>query len=215
METFVDRLKTELTKPLPGVSVQYEMAPAGRDVHLPEIPVEPVKESAVVALLFPKQGKLNLLLMKRVADDSVHSGQLSFPGGRKELSDENLKATALRELYEEVGIEEDRIAVLGALTPLYISVSSFQVFPFLAYADALPPLKINSTEVEKVFYVDIDRLLDENAKTKRCVTTRYLQNYEVPCFLVEGEILWGATAMITNEILALIKKVRESSADFS
>ncbi len=206
-EIFISRLKTVLLTALPGVSAHYMMAPPYRDLKIPDGDKN-IKESAVIALLFPENGKIKILMMKRVQDFSVHSGQISFPGGKKELQDANLKETALRELHEEVGIQPSQIEILGGLTPLYISVSGYKVFPFLAFSKRLPPLMPNNAEVEKIIKTDIEKLTARGAKTKQHVTTKYIQNFEVPCFIVENEILWGATAMITNEIIELLKRIK-------
>jgi 8-oxo-dGTP pyrophosphatase MutT (NUDIX family) len=203
---FVKELQMALKEPLPGVEVQYEMAPVGRDVD-PGPGMPRPKESAVTALLFPEDDGVKLLLMKRVEDDTIHSAQLSFPGGQKEKNDKDLLDTALREMKEEVGISREDVEVIGRLTPLYISVSNFMVFPFVAYCDHTPDFHLNRAEVEKVIKADISRLLMPGSKTYRSVTTKYLHNFEVPCFSVDGEVLWGATAMMTHELLEVMKKV--------
>lgn len=206
-EVFIDRLSEALKKPLPGAEVQYQMAPVGRDREVPEGSSVP-RKSAVTVLLFPEKGKIKLLLIKRVKDDTVHSGQLAFPGGSEERDDQDLVMTAFREMYEEVGIQSNAVSLIGKLTPLYISVSNYMVLPVVAYCNSLPELKINHDEVEEIFKVDLDFLLHPRSRTTRKVTTKYLTDFEVPCFLIGKEVLWGATAMITQELLTIVQTIK-------
>ena len=197
---FIKELEKELGKPLPGKSAQYKMAPPGRDL---EAAGKEPKKSAVIVLLYEQNGKVKVLFMKRAVNNSIHSGQLSFPGGQKDNKDKTLQETALRELYEEVGIDD--VKIIGELTPLYISVSNFSVYPFVGYLNKEPVFKINSDEVEKIVTVDLETLKDEKNRTFTKVNTKYAKNYKVPCFKLDDEILWGATAMITNELLEILK----------
>ena len=203
--TFIQKLEQALKKPLPGRVVQYAMAPGGRDLEDSKRDENELKESAVTALLFPEKGKIKLLIMKRVTDNTVHSGQLSFPGGSREPEDKTLKETALREMREEMGIPFDKVNIIGRLTPVIINASGFKVNPFVAYCAKSPDLKPNE-EVEKVIKADIGYLLNPNSKTVKIVKARG-RNIEAPCFVLENEILWGATAMMTNELLEIIKTI--------
>ncbi len=203
---FIKRLAENLRNPLPGFDVQYQMAPVTRVEQLVYNNNDiPPKNSAVLALLYPEKDETVLVLMKRATDHSVHSGQISFPGGQAEPYDKSDEATALRETEEELGIDSSRVHVLGKLTPVYISPSNFNVIPFVGYVDEKPAFKPNE-EVKKVITVALWELMKPNAKQIRKVTTKYVTALEVPCFIVDGEILWGATAMMINELLELAKK---------
>src|ERR1043165_9931303 len=103
--------------------------------------------------------------MKRMADRTAHSGQVSFPGGRYEPADVKMLGTALRETQEEVGIDPDAIDVLGALTSLYIPVSNYNVFPFVGYTSVRPEYKLNDKEVSYIIETPLSYLLDDNNKT--------------------------------------------------
>ncbi len=203
---FIKRLTENLRKPLPGFDIQYQMAPVTRVEQLVYNNNDiPPKNSAVLALLYPEKGETMLVLMKRATDQSVHSGQISFPGGQAEPNDKNDAATALRETREELGINSSRVHILGKLTPVYISPSNFNVIPFVGYVDEKPAFKPNE-EVEKIITVALWELMKPDTKKIRKVTTKYVTALEVPCFIVDGEILWGATAMMINELLELAKK---------
>jgi 8-oxo-dGTP pyrophosphatase MutT (NUDIX family) len=206
-DIFVKALKDNIHNSLPGVEVQYRMAPLGR-IKKPEIngKGKQPKRSAVIALLFNENEDLKLLLMKRAKDNTIHSSQISFPGGQEEPYDKNLVETALREVNEEFGIDRKKINIIGQLTPVYISVSNFYVYPFVAILKEKTKIKPNE-EVQKVIVANINNLLKDDAKTVRNIKTPYADKLEAPCFIVEGEIVWGATAMMINELLELIKSV--------
>jgi len=164
---------------------------------------ENARPSAVLCLLFPVNGELNVLLMKRREDKTAHSGQVSFPGGSYEQSDADLKATALREAQEEVGIVSSEVDILGALTPLYIPVSNFNVYPYVGYALQRPVYNLSHNEVSYTIEVPLDLLLHADRKTVTDVISpavpdviRQVRAYK----LEDGTIIWGATAMIISEL---------------
>lgn len=155
--------------------------------------------------------------MQRTPDKGAHSSQISFPGGKWERTDRDLKATALRETKEEIGIDANRIEILGALSPLYIPVSNFHLFPFLGFMNALPDYFICEAEVQCVIEAPLTFLMNENNRIKTDVTSparpglvQRVNAWRLP----QGEILWGATAMVTAELIMLLEESRfiESAA---
>ncbi len=201
----INKLRINLGKPLPGLEVQYQMAPVSKMEQLVyNFNDTPPRESAVLALLYPDGDEAVLVVMKRATDDSVHSGQLSFPGGQAEPFDTDTYATALRETHEELGIEPGLVHVLGTLTPVYISPSNFNVVPVVGYMDKKPDFRPNE-EVERVLTVAVSELMNPDAEQVRQVTTRYVTALDVPCYIVGGEILWGATAMMIRELMEVLK----------
>jgi 8-oxo-dGTP pyrophosphatase MutT (NUDIX family) len=175
----------------------------GRVLPMPATVPDNARLSAVLGLLFPVDDELHILLIRRTEDGHAHSGQISFPGGRKDEEDESLLHTALREAEEEVGIDANEIQVLGALSPIYIPVSNFHVFPFLAFAKEKPTTTPNSLEVAYTIEVPLNDFLKEDFKTKATVTSpadksfvREVNAYRLP----DGGIIWGATAMILSEL---------------
>lgn len=190
---------------MPGVAAQNKMASRVRALPL-QIP-EDARQSAVMALLYPVQHELNLLLIKRVEDGKPHSGQISFPGGRRDPEDESLQITALRETYEEVGIRADKIEIIGSLSSLYIPVSNSNVFPFVGFADNKPELNICADEVQYTMEVPIKKLFDPGIKTVRHITPSAFPEItiEAPSYLWdEDHIIWGATAMMIAELEELM-----------
>ena len=128
MKDFIDIIKTEILNGLPGTEVQWQMSSSDRMLKdFPRIPGKDVRVAAVLILLYPHNGSIYTLLMQRPHYDGVHSGQISFPGGKKEPSDGNILQTALRETNEETGVDSENISVINTLTPLFIPVSNIIV----------------------------------------------------------------------------------------
>lgn len=181
----------------------------GRVVGLPrEVPAN-ARPSAVLCLLYPVDGELTLLLMKRRADRGAHSAQVSFPGGRYEEQDGNLEKTALREANEEVGVEAAALEVLGALTPLYIPVSNFNVSPFVAFALARPEYRLNDAEVDYIIEAPLGHLLHSERKITTNVSSPAMPGLirNVKAYRLEDDtIIWGATAMIISELEVLLEE---------
>lgn len=167
-----------------------------------EVPQD-ARPSAVLALFFHHDEELHLLFMHRTEDGRAHGGQISFPGGRQEPFDADLKATALREANEEVGVMSGDVDILGALTPLYIPVSNFQVYPFVGYAAQRPRYNLSRAEVQQVLELRVQDVFDPGRKVVTTVRPSSVPNLvmQVPAYQpAEGTIIWGATAMMLSEL---------------
>jgi len=200
---FVNALSGSL-KNLPGFEAQLKMAPITRINDLKNYPVgKSPRKSAVLILIYPDKGNIKTVLMERASDNTVHSGQISFPGGKFENSDKSLEQTALREANEEIGIDTETITILGPLTKLYIPPSNFDVFPFVGYTYQKPVFKINA-EVKSILEVDIQTLINPATLINKTIEHRTGKIVDVPCFFVGGHIIWGATSMIISELLEVI-----------
>ncbi|WKD86455.1 putative Nudix hydrolase NudL [Polaribacter huanghezhanensis] len=189
-----------------GLESQFRLAPKMRlNYNAEKIAASNPKRAAVLALFYPnKNGETCFLLTERASYKGTHSAQISFPGGKIEKSDKNLKETALRETFEEVGVLKERITVLREITDVYIPPSNFLATPFIAYTEEKPVFNTNH-EVEQTFDVLLKDLLDDANITSINITTSYAKNIDVPCFKLNNYIVWGATAMILNEIKELLK----------
>jgi len=205
-EKLISKLEERLQLPLPGLDAQLRLAPITRLNDLKEMKIPgDARQSAVLALFYPQNGDIGLLLIKRAVDDTVHSGQISFPGGKKEKSDMNLRETALRETHEEVGIAPEHISIIGTLSKMYIPPSNFEVQPFVGYMKNDPLLTTNY-EVESVLKVPVSELIKTDSIQYKTIKARDGKFYEVPCYFVQNEIIWGATAMMLSELTAIISK---------
>lgn len=195
---------------LPGEEAHYKLAPFLRLQELENLNIEEKnpKHAGVMAVFYPdQQEKVRFVLILRKTYQGVHSNQVGFPGGRVEKSDFNLMQTALRETEEEVGIPQQEITVLKELTQIYIPPSNFYVFPFLGIMDKTPVLIPQEKEVESVLEIDLDDFLSDSCLIKKTLSTSYAKNIEVPAFLLNEQVVWGATAMILSEMKDVLKQV--------
>lgn len=212
-DRFLSGLRTRLSDPLPGRDAQLEMAPLSRREHNEATRRNtPCREAAVLALVFPTEPgetptrhPASLLLTIRPEGMTQHAGQVAFPGGRRE-QDEAIEHTALRETEEEVAIPRDDVQILGALTPIYVIPSNYFVYPFVGAIQKAPDLSVTSKEVAFIFGVEIDHLIDPAVRrsARRTIGER---TRDVPYFALNGQFVWGATAMMLSEFAAVLRSV--------
>ncbi|WP_445384654.1 NUDIX hydrolase [Robiginitalea sp. IMCC44478] len=196
--------------PLPGQQAHFQMAPEMRVrelEHLRNIP-ENAKEAGVMALFYPGADHLtHLLFILRRSYPGVHSDQIGFPGGRLEASDRDLLHTALRETEEEVGVPSAMVETIRSLSPLYIPPSNFAVSPFMGISRETPSFIPQESEVAALIEIPLEAILDSRNLTTESLNTSYAKNIEVPAFLFREHLVWGATAMMLNEIRTLLKEI--------
>lgn len=206
-------MRAGLAGPLPGREAQYRMAHLSRPVH--QVVPESAKVACVLALFYPHQSDWNLVLIERVSrhPQDRHAGQVSFPGGRLEPGDASLTMAALRETEEEIGVNARHVEVLGRLTELYIPVSNFLVHPFVGWIDYRPEFFPQETEVAAVLEAPFSHLSDPRSIGRRDIrVAESVTLREVPVFEVEGRAIWGATAMMISELLAVVGSVQDFGA---
>jgi 8-oxo-dGTP pyrophosphatase MutT (NUDIX family) len=200
-DDFVRRLTRRLAAPLPGVDAQLRLSPEPRYGWVPGHIPATARPGAGLVLLYPKAGALHTVLTLRNAE-LRHGGQLSLPGGAAE-SGESLAQTALREANEEIGLDTAGVEVLGTLSPLYIPASGFALHPVLACCSSTPTFKIDAAEVQCLYEVPVDHLGDPVSQGNEAREDNG-RHYRVPFVRVEDQKLWGATAMVVSELLAVI-----------
>ena len=161
--------------------------------------------AAVLILLYPIEDKWHFFLTKRTDNVEHHKGQISLPGGMLEKG-ESHKEAAIRETFEELGVQSRDINIIGPLTPLYIPISNFKIFPYVGWLKSAPKLNIQSREVSKVFSPSIYSLTDP--KTKKIKDSILLgQKVQIPFFNLKNEVVWGATSMILSEFKKILKGI--------
>ncbi len=204
--SLIQKIQTALTTlPLPGRAAQFEMnnIPRSMDYVAPA----DAKVAAVMLLLYPQNEQWHTVLIQRTShnENDKHSGQISFPGGKFEKEDMTLDICAKRETFEEVGVPMEDIQVMGALTSIYIPVSHFHVFPYMAYLKKEPQWKEQKSEVVEILKVPVTHFLDERNKSITTIKVRDFVLKDIPYFDVHGKKVWGATAMILNEFNHILK----------
>jgi len=184
-----------------------KMAPLERISFLKEMNYENrnPREAAVLMLFYPKKGVTHLALIVRNTYPGVHSSQIGFPGGKVEIEDKDLEETALRETHEEVGIPSHKIQIVKPFSKVYIPPSNFLVSPFMGISHEELSFIPDFDEVKSVLEFPLFSFLDDNSITNVKMTTSYATDIEVPAFMVEKYIVWGATAMMMSELKEAVK----------
>ena len=200
-ESYVTGAKRALLEPLPGLDAQIVMAPEGRIEEDYDPEPERARRGAVLILLFPGIEGVAIPLIKRPEDRSVHSGQIAFPGGAFEYPERFPTDTALRETKEEIGIDPGAVEVLGILSPVYIPPSNFSITPVVgALRESEPYYLPEPGEVDAIIEIGLDRAMASASTTTVVGSTGPVR---APCYRVGDSTIWGATAMILSEYLAL------------
>ncbi len=165
----------------------------------------PPRQAAVLILFSPAEteDELVLLFTQRTLNVAHHKGQICFPGGRQDAKDHTLIHTALREVEEEVGLPSEDIVILGHLTPLYVPASNHLIHPIVGWIPRLPALLPNPAEVAQVLLVPLSALLNPHNVSTYTYTSNH-QELTAPCYAVAGQYIWGATAMMTSELLEML-----------
>ncbi len=186
------------------------MAPQLRLKELNAINIEErnPKKAAVLILLYPDVDlQTNFVLIHRKKYPGTHSGQISFPGGKVEKKDIDLRATALRETHEEIGVSSEKIKLIRSLSEVYIPPSNFMVYPFMGITNEFPVFSRQESEVEQIVEVPLANFMDDTNVYTEELTTFYAKNITVPVFKLNGHVVWGATAMMLSEVKELLKHV--------
>jgi len=203
MDAWFEKLRRELTRPLPGPEAQLLMSPSARRMTgkggLPE-------KGSVMILLYSFQKKIHTLFIKRATYDGVHSGQISFPGGMHESGDGSPFDTALRETEEEIGIPRERMQVIGKLTQLHIPVSNVDVTPVVGVIEDKPVCVPDPNEVELVIHAKLEDLLRPANISSETIRVGDL-DIEAPFYGLQEHHIWGATAMMLSEFLEVVKRI--------
>ncbi|PFG56412.1 8-oxo-dGTP pyrophosphatase MutT (NUDIX family) [Vibrio sp. ES.051] len=159
---------------------------------------KPLRNAAVLIGFVERPEGLQVILTKRATHLRHHPGQISFPGGKFEAEDIHLMNTALRETKEEIGIEDEHIHVFGQL-PTLPTISQFNVTPFLAFIFPDYKTHIDPNEVESVFEVPADHILNP----KKLYSTQFelkRSNHRIFAIPYRQHFIWGMTAQIIESM---------------
>lgn len=206
MKNFELYLEQRLKKDLPGRESHFKMAPmpiSSRKNNMTYSPVsENYRSSSVLVPIISWNGELEILFTLRTKSIN-HGGQISFPGGGKE-GDESIEETALREANEEIGLISEFVKIAGQLSPLYVNHSDNMVTPVIGFLKKEQEFVRNPNEVDEIFSLSFEELLDQNNLISEEWKLRDI-SYKVPFWKIHSVPLWGATAMMLNEVLDLYR----------
>lgn len=205
------RLRQRLRQPLPGLAAQMQMAPRPRTPLEPPVTPDALRQAAALLLVYEQDGQWHIPLTVRGAALRQHTGQVSLPGGRIDPG-ETPERAALREAYEEIGLMPDAVDVLGPLTPLPIAVSGHLLHPVVGFASHRPQFVIAQDEVARLLEVPLSLLQPDLVRWERWVRSQpALGSMDVPFFPVNDVQVWGATAMVLAEFMAIVTELESES----
>lgn len=205
---FIDRLTNRLTQPLPGPEAHEMMRAAPVGKLLPRFEHKlPPRPGSVLILLYPEKNGIVFPLIQRPEYAGAHSGQVSLPGGKAEAGEDTV-ATALREGEEEIGISRHAVKVIGKLSEFFVIPSNFLVTPVVGYIDRAPSLKPDPVEVERILFGTVSELMHDSAIKQKEILVAGKFTMDAPYFDVEGQVVWGATAMMLNEFRTLLLEIQ-------
>jgi 8-oxo-dGTP pyrophosphatase MutT (NUDIX family) len=202
----ISQLYDAFSVPLPGASAHLELAPYRKNVAF-DSKINQPKIASTLLLLYPKQKNIYFCLIERPQYEGIHSNQISFPGGKNEEG-ETIKQTAIRETFEEVGVDPISINVIGEMTQVYVPPSNFLIHPFVGYCDYKPDFRADKREVDNIIEVKLSDLSKKDLiKIKKMNLGRNNNSLyvDVPYMDLNNKIVWGATSVILNEFRKILK----------
>ncbi len=196
--------------------LKFELPSALAHDPLRAIPVGPIipkfnssvppRPGSVLILLYEEDGEIKFPLIKRPDYIGAHGGQISLPGGKTEPGEDSIQ-TALRETHEEIGIPGEQINVLGRLSEFHVIPSNFMITPVVASLTSGPVFIPDPYEVSKIIHGDIRNLIKDDAVITKEILAAGTYRMQAPHFEIEGEVVWGATAMMLNEFRLILREI--------
>ena len=209
----INRIKKNLNEELPGANSWAKMAVRSVKDEKDNLEIlndwlskenlKSLKDAAILIALFEKDGEYCFPMIKRPENIKNHPGQIALPGGSKE-KEESLERTALREAQEEIGIDPDKVEIIGRLTPIPVPVSGYLVQTYIGIIDEEPDWKLSKDEVADFFILKLSELLDADNEYYEKWNLRGF-DAKVPIFKIGDLKIWGATASVLSEFIELTK----------
>lgn len=206
---FLTSFQQTLEHGLPGEEAHQLLMPLKRPLSsVAKSNTLDYRESAVGIVLHPFKDSIHCILIRRPSYDGAHSGQISFPGGKRDPEDIDLEFTARRECLEEIALPHRHAELIHPLTEVFIPVSKFSVQPYVFFTDELPELTPDEREVEEIISFDLFDLTrhTEIPRTSIPINAGFTMK-DVPYFDIHGHIVWGATAMMLAEMKVLLERM--------
>ena len=209
----IDRIKKNLNGELPGVNSWAKMTVRSVKDEKDNLEIlndwlskenlKSLKDAAILVALFEKDGEYCFPMIKRPENVKNHPGQIALPGGAKE-EEESLEETALREAQEEIGIDTDKVEIIGKLTPIPVPVSGYLVQTYIGIIDEEPEWKLSNDEVADFFILKLSELIGaDNGYYEKWNLRGF--DAKVPIFKIGDLKIWGATASVLSEFIELTK----------
>lgn len=207
LDTLIHELDKRLRDPLPATKAHELLRARPVNGQFPDFGHKlPPKPGSVLMLLVEESGVIKLPLTKRATYKGAHSAQVSFPGGKAEVGEGAIE-TALRETEEEIGIHRADVHVIGQLSDFFVIPSNFMVTPIVGAVKYVPVFKPDPREVDKIIYAELNDLIRDDAVYEEEILAGGLYPMIAPHFLIENEIVWGATAMMLNELRVVVREI--------
>ncbi len=207
LQELIHELDKRLKDPLPATAAHELLRARPVSGQFPDFGHKlPPRPGSVLILLFEENGVIKLPLTKRATYKGAHSAQISFPGGKAEAGENAIQA-ALREAEEEIGIHQADVNVIGQLSDFNVIPSNFLVTPIVGSLNYVPVFKPDPREVEKIIYAELTGLIRDDAVYEEEILAAGVYPMIAPHFLIEDEIVWGATAMMLNELRVVVREI--------
>lgn len=219
MNDFIQKLKNRLDSPLRPAEKAHSLMESLARKNMTSFQYkerEKTRVAAVLILLFPFENedgneksdwKMPLVLRPQYEGMHNHGGQIGLPGGGREVQDENLMMTAIRETQEEIGVIVPKINILGSLSDLYIAPSDSLVTPFVGFLDSKPNFILDPKEVDRIIEAPLSSLKNPELRMQKEIILPNKIILDVPYFALNDDSIWGATAMILSELLYLMEEI--------
>jgi len=206
-EKVTNFLERRLIEKLPGQDAHELMKPRMADgtsfsLKHPQKP----REGGVLILFFEKDGEVKFPLIQRPTYEGIHSGQIALPGGKAEEYDGGLKSTALREAQEEIGVDADKVEIIGTLSKFFVIASNYCVLPVIGKVTEVPEFIPDEREVDGIICPPVSKLVDPSFAKEKQMLVRGGVDMICPYYDLEDKMVWGATAMMLSELAVILQE---------